>query len=78
MRSALADGFVQGSAGGREFRTAPLWRVVDRAFFLHEARAGTIEQAIDAHGGQATTARNAFRNLGQAERQALLAFLGCI
>jgi CxxC motif-containing protein (DUF1111 family) len=33
MGASLADGFEQGSAGGREFRTAPLWRVSDRSHF---------------------------------------------
>ena len=46
MGAALADGFVQGSATGSEFRTAPLWRVADRAHFLHDGRAQNISEAI--------------------------------
>ena len=78
MGPALADGFEQGSARGTEFRTAPLWRVADRVHFLHDGRVRTIQEAIDAHGGQATTARSAFHLLGGADIQALLDFLNCI
>jgi len=74
----LADGFAQGSARGSEFRTAPLWRVADRAHFLHDGRASTIEEAISAHGGQAAGAAHAFQVLSSADRQTLLVFLGCI
>jgi len=78
MGSGLADGFEQGSATGAEFRTAPLWRVSDRVHFLHDGRATTILDAILLHGGQASSAVGAFNALSAADRQALLAFLGCI
>jgi CxxC motif-containing protein (DUF1111 family) len=78
MGSGLADGFLQGSATGSEFRTAPLWRVSDRQHFLHDGRASSIGEAIDAHGGQAAGAADRFRALGVSDRQALLAFLSCI
>jgi hypothetical protein len=78
MGADLADGFEQGSATGSEFRTAPLWRVSDRAHFLHDGRATTIVDAITAHGGQAGAARDAFNALSPSDRQALMIFLGCI
>jgi CxxC motif-containing protein (DUF1111 family) len=34
MGDGLADGISQGEAGPREFRTAPLWGVGQRIFFL--------------------------------------------
>ena len=68
----LADGFVQGSATGSEFRTAPLWRVSDRQHFLHDGRAGSIRDAIDAHGGQASAVRERLRALSPSQQQALL------
>jgi CxxC motif-containing protein (DUF1111 family) len=43
--------------------------------FLHDGRAATIEQAIEAHGGEAAGARDRFRALAPAERDALIAFL---
>jgi len=78
MGSALADGFEQGSASGREFRTTPLWRVADRAHFLHDGRAHSIFDAIASHGGQAADAARAFASLGSSDEQTLLDFLGCI
>lgn len=78
MGSGLADGFEQESAGGSEFRTAPLWRVSDRQHFLHDGRAATILDAIGMHGGQATAAVDAFNALSASDRQAVLAFLNGI
>jgi CxxC motif-containing protein (DUF1111 family) len=78
MGAGLADGFEQGSATGSEFRTAPLWRVSDRQHFLHDGRATTILGAIGLHGGQATSAVNAFNALSPADRQRLLDFLNGI
>jgi len=49
MGSTLADGVVQGSAGADEFRTAPLWGVGQRLFFLHDGRTSDLLQAIQAH-----------------------------
>jgi hypothetical protein len=78
MGAAFDDHFVAASAGGSEWRTAPLWRVSDRAHFLHDGRAATISDAITAHGGQAAAAAAAFGALDATTRQALLDFLGCI
>ncbi len=38
MGPGLADGVTQGQAGPREFRTAPLWGLGQRIFFLHDGR----------------------------------------
>ena len=37
----LADGITQGLAQGDQFRTAPLWGLGQRIFFLHDGRAVT-------------------------------------
>lgn len=78
MGPGLADGFLQGSSTGSEFRTAPLWRVSDRSHFLHDGRAATILDAILAHGGQAADVVARFQALSTADQQALLAFLNGI
>jgi CxxC motif-containing protein (DUF1111 family) len=52
MGRALADGITQGSAGPDEFRTAPLWGVGQRVFFLHDGRTTDLIQAIEAHRGR--------------------------
>lgn len=53
MGPNLADGVTQGSAGPDEFRTAPLWGVGQRIFFLHDGRTSDLMQAIQAHSSSA-------------------------
>jgi CxxC motif-containing protein (DUF1111 family) len=53
MGVGLADGVSQGEAGPREFRTAPLWGLGQRIFFLHDGRTGDLLQAIQAHASAA-------------------------
>jgi CxxC motif-containing protein (DUF1111 family) len=50
MGSQLADGISQGVAVADEFRTAPLWGLGQRLFFLHDGRTADLVQAILAHG----------------------------
>ena len=49
MGENLTDGINQGIAGPDEFRTAPLWGVGERLFFLHDGRATDLLSAIEAH-----------------------------
>jgi CxxC motif-containing protein (DUF1111 family) len=49
MGPGLADGVTQGQAGPREFRTAPLWGLGQRTFFLHDGRTSDLREAILAH-----------------------------
>ena len=51
MGAGLADGISQGGAGPSEFRTAPLWGLGQRLFFLHDGRTSDLMQAIQAHSG---------------------------
>jgi len=51
MGSGLADGVSQGNAGPDEFRTAPLWGLGQRLFFLHDGRTSDLMEAIQAHAG---------------------------
>ncbi len=78
MGRGLADGIAQGSATGSEFRTAPLWGVGQRLFFLHDGRTSDLYEAITAHasiGSEANTVIAQFRTLPVANQQALLDFL---
>ena len=52
MGHGLADGVSQGGAGPDEFRTAPLWGLGQRFFFLHDGRTSDLLQAIEAHASQ--------------------------
>lgn len=78
MGDGLADGIQQGEANGRQFRTAPLWGLRHRRFFLHDGRATTLDGAIRAHGGEALAARQRYEALSAAQRQDLDAFLGSL
>ena len=49
MGPGLADGVTQGQAGPTEFRTAPLWGLGQRLFFLHDGRTSDLREAIRAH-----------------------------
>jgi CxxC motif-containing protein (DUF1111 family) len=49
MGPGLADHISQGVATGDEFRTAPLWGVGQRIFFLHDGRADNLPVAIESH-----------------------------
>jgi CxxC motif-containing protein (DUF1111 family) len=83
MGQNLSDGVTQGGAGPAFFRTAPLWGVGQRIFFLHDGRASDLVTAIEQHcptpattgGGEACGSINAFNNLTQAQQQAILDFL---
>jgi CxxC motif-containing protein (DUF1111 family) len=59
MGPGLADNIQQGSAAGDEFRTAPLWGLGQRIFFLHDGRTSDLVQAIQDHasGGSAGNGR---------------------
>jgi CxxC motif-containing protein (DUF1111 family) len=78
MGSGLADGITQGSAGPDEFRTAPLWGVGQRIFFLHDGRTTNLVEAIQAHRSQASEANRVierFNRLKVQERQDIINFL---
>jgi CxxC motif-containing protein (DUF1111 family) len=49
MGLSLDDGIYQGAAVSDEFRTAPLWGLGQRLFFLHDGRTSDLIQAIEAH-----------------------------
>jgi len=49
MGPKLADNILQGAAGPDEFRTAPLWGLGQRVYFLHDGRTSDLLQAIEAH-----------------------------
>src|SRR5258708_39194714 len=56
MGKGLRDGITQGSAEPDEFRTAPLWGVVQRIFFLHDGRTTNLVAAIEAHRSRGSEA----------------------
>ena len=82
MGSGLDDGYTEGSALTSEWRTPPLWGLGLSSdsqggsyFLLHDGRATTIEQAIEAHDGEGQASRIAYQQLSTTDREALLRFL---
>jgi len=81
MGDGLTDGQTVGAASGKEWRTPPLWgigltgTVSGHAFFLHDGRARTLEEAILWHGGEAAQARDNYVALEKADRNTLISFL---
>jgi CxxC motif-containing protein (DUF1111 family) len=75
---SLGDGIEQGQATGRDMRTAPLWGLRVRTTFLHDGRATTISDAIAAHEGQGSQARDRFKALSGGDVANLLAFLNSL
>ncbi len=78
MGNALADGIQQGNAGPDEFRSAPLWGLGQRIFFLHDGRTSDLMQAIAAHQGEGSEANmviSNFDSLNHLQQQDLLNFL---
>jgi CxxC motif-containing protein (DUF1111 family) len=84
MGPGLADDILQGSARGDEFRTAPLWGLGQRLFFLHDGRTADFKEAILAHrsnassrfpASEANQVVNRYLGLGESQKQDLLNFL---
>jgi CxxC motif-containing protein (DUF1111 family) len=80
----LADDIVQGFARGDEFRTAPLWGLGQRVFFLHDGRTNNLLTAIAAHrsngnsqfaSSEANRTIDRFNALSGAQKQDVLNFL---
>jgi CxxC motif-containing protein (DUF1111 family) len=78
LGNTLADGIQQGSAGPDQFRTAPLWGLGQRLFFLHDGRTTDLMETIWAHrsnGSEANQVIHNFDDLGGQDKQDLLNFL---
>ena len=85
MGPGLADNVSQGVAGGDEFRTAPLWGLGQRIFFMHDGRTNDLVQTIQATRQQwqshsipvseANGVVNNYNHLSPSDQQDLLNFL---
>lgn len=78
MGTGLADNVSQGSAGGDQFRTAPLWGLGQRIFLLHDGRTTNLINAIRdhaSHGSEASVVEEQFFDLTPTQQQEILDFL---
>jgi len=78
----LDDGYTEGTAVTSEWRTPPLWGLGlsknsqgGQYFLLHDGRAGSIEQAIVMHGGEAEQSKNGYQQLSPADKEKIIRFL---
>jgi CxxC motif-containing protein (DUF1111 family) len=71
------DGIVQngGPTTRRKLRTAPLWGLRSRPRLMHDGLSVTLDDAVQRHAGEATSAVSKYRRLSEAQRQNLMAFL---
>jgi len=78
MGTGLADRVTQGNANGFQFRSAPLWGVGQRVFFLHDGRTNNLLTAIEDHassGSEANAVIAQFNMLSTTDQQNILNFL---
>lgn len=78
MGEKLEDGVSQQQAKGDEFRTAPLWGIGQRVFFLHDGRTSDLLEAIAqhrSHGSEANKVIESFNALSSKQKQDILNFL---
>ena len=84
MGPGLADKITQGAATGDMFRSAPLWGVGQRIFFLHDGRTTDLREAILAHksngnddfpDSEANEVIGKFKDLSNQKQQQILDFL---
>ena len=77
MGKGLSDGVFQGAAGPQDFRTAPLWGLGQRLFFLHDGRTSDLIQqfSLTSLGSEANSVVKAYNALTSTQKQDLLNFL---
>ena len=56
-------------------RTAPLWGLRTHSRLMHDGQSLTLRDAILRHGGEAADSQSRFADLGEQEKEQLLAFL---
>jgi CxxC motif-containing protein (DUF1111 family) len=74
-------GGAEGSAGPRDWRTAPLLGLRFNRVLLHDGRAASVEDAILKHAGNGSEAQESidlFNALSPADRKTLLDFVGAL
>jgi CxxC motif-containing protein (DUF1111 family) len=74
----LADDVSQGQADGDDYRSAPLFGIGQRAFFLHDGRTGNLVTAIEDHadgGSEANQVIANFNDLAASDQQNIITFL---
>ncbi|AZA53758.1 thiol oxidoreductase [Chryseobacterium sp. G0201] len=82
MGASLDDSYTEGTAKTYEWRTPALWGLGlspksqgGQYFLMHDGRAKSIEEAIQLHGGEASTSRTKYTQLPAQEKEVVIKFL---
>jgi CxxC motif-containing protein (DUF1111 family) len=82
MGPGLDDGYTEGTAMTYEWKTPPLWGLGlsgnsqgGQYYLMHDGRAGSIQKAIEMHGGEAQNSKDKFSNLSDSDKNKLIKFL---
>lgn len=78
MGKRLEDNIIQAKAGPDEFRTAPLWGIGKRLFFLHDGRTNDLHEAIESHrseGSEANKVTEKYSRLSSRDQHDIIEFL---
>jgi len=82
MGAGLDDGYTEGDAKTYEWRTPPLWGLGlaeesqgGNGYYMHDGRALTLFDAIQAHGGEAEQVKEKFNELNIENQNKLITFL---
>ncbi|MEH6458767.1 di-heme oxidoreductase family protein [Chitinimonas sp. JJ19] len=81
MGEGLADGRPDYAAGGRDWKTPPLWglglvpTVNKHSRYLHDGRARNLMEAVLWHGGEAEASKQHVLKLSRTDRENLTRFL---
>jgi CxxC motif-containing protein (DUF1111 family) len=82
MGNELDDGYTEGGAKTSEWRTPALWGLGlsknsqgGQYFLMHDGRAGSIEEAVLLHGGEAQQVKLNYQQLTSEEKNMVTKFL---
>ena len=78
MGPGLDDGFIQGQARGRDWRTTALRGAGMRQRFLHDGRASTIRDAVLAHDGEAAHSIQRYRSLNPTAQDSVVRYVATL
>jgi CxxC motif-containing protein (DUF1111 family) len=71
----VAESIDEVGTGNSVFLTENLWGVGSTAPYMHDGGSTTLTEAIQRHGGEASSSRAAFNGASEMRQSDLLAFL---